>query len=181
MALEIYAESQCVVAESPRWNAEDKALYWVDVTAGEYLRRRDGVPVSAVERVNPQLGKIGALICTGPSRLRLFTAGCRIYDCEFGGTPLLAAELPEHEDRRFNDVLMDDSKTEIERISEVENICNDEYTSTGEYCRTFINRYELVPSDYDHIEGHEEFFSALKLLEKIEAKDNKSLPGAGYG
>lgn len=73
----------------------------------------------------------------------------------------------------INDVLMDDSKTEIERISEVENICNDEYTSTGEYCRTFINRYELVPSDYDHIEGHEEFFSALKLLEKIEAKDNK--------
>ena len=107
MMLSVYAESPCIVAEGPRWNAEDKTLYWVDVTGGKYLRHRDGDPATVFETVDPGLGKIGALACTGPGRLLLFTAECRVWECAFGEKPVLKHELADHAGRRFNDVWID--------------------------------------------------------------------------
>lgn len=102
-----YVDCSCEVGESPRWNAADGCLYWVDIAAGRYFRHRDGDPASAYDSVDPGLGKIGAL-AVGPSgRLRLFTAGCRVWECPFGGAPERVCELAAHEDRRFNDVLTD--------------------------------------------------------------------------
>lgn len=103
----VYAEAPCIVAEGPRWNTADKTLYWVDVTGGKYLRHRDGDPALSVETVDPGLGKIGALACTGPGRLLLFTAECRVWECAFGEAPELRHELPDHAGRRFNDVWID--------------------------------------------------------------------------
>jgi len=103
----IYAESPCVVAEGPRWNAADKTLYWVDVTAGKYLRHRDGDPADAFETVDPNLGKIGALACIGPGKVLLFTAECKVWECDFGAEPQLKCELAGHAGRRFNDVWID--------------------------------------------------------------------------
>lgn len=108
MVPNVYAESPCIVAEGPRWNAADKTLYWVDVTGGKYLRHRDGDPATAVETVDPGLGKVGALACTtGPGKLLLFTAECRVWECAFGERPTLKYELPGHAGRRFNDVWID--------------------------------------------------------------------------
>jgi len=109
--LKLFAKSPCVVAEGPRWNAADNTLYWVDVTGGRYHRLRDGAAPDAFETVDPGLGKIGALACTGPGRVRLFTAGCRVWDCAFGETPVLRYELAGHETRRFNDVWIDADNT----------------------------------------------------------------------
>lgn len=103
----VYAESPCVVAEGPRWNAADKSLYWVDVTAGKYLRHRDGDAADKFEMVDPGLGKIGALACIGPGKLLLFTAECKVWECEFGEKPVLRHELANHAGRRFNDVWVD--------------------------------------------------------------------------
>lgn len=104
---EIYAASPCVVAEGPRWNAADKTLYWVDVTGGMYLRHRDGDPSDKFDRVDPGLGKIGALACLGPGKVRLFTSECQVWDCDFGEKPVLRHTLEGHAGRRFNDVWID--------------------------------------------------------------------------
>ena len=103
----VYAESPCIVAEGPRWNAADQTLYWVDVTGGKYLRHRDGEPSGCFETVDPALGKIGALACIGPGKLLLFTAECQVWECEFGEKPVLRQTLAGHEGRRFNDVWVD--------------------------------------------------------------------------
>ena len=103
----IYAASPCVVAEGPRWNAADKTLYWVDVTGGMYLRHRDGDPADKFDRVDPGLGKIGALACIGPGKVRLFTSDCQVWDCAFGEKPVLRHTLEGHVGRRFNDVWID--------------------------------------------------------------------------
>jgi len=103
----VYAESPCVVAEGPRWNAADRTLYWVDVTGGKYLRHRDGAPASEVETVDPGLGKIGALVCAGAGKLLLFTAECAVWECAFGERPVLRHVLVGHAGRRFNDVWAD--------------------------------------------------------------------------
>lgn len=107
MVPEIYAASPCVVAEGPRWNAADKTLYWVDVTGGMYLRHRDGDPSDKFDRVDPGLGKIGALACLGPGKVRLFTSECQVWDCAFGEKPVLRHTLEGHAGRRFNDVWID--------------------------------------------------------------------------
>ena len=104
---QIYAASPCVVAEGPRWNATDKTLYWVDVTGGMYLRHRDGDPADKFDRVDPGLGKIGALACLGPGKVRLFTSECQVWDCVFGEKPVLRYTLEGHAGRRFNDVWID--------------------------------------------------------------------------
>ena len=104
---QIYAASPCVVAEGPRWNATDKTLYWVDVTGGMYLRHRDGDPADKFDRVDPGLGKIGALACLGPGKVRLFTSECQVWDCAFGEKPVLRHTLEGHAGRRFNDVWID--------------------------------------------------------------------------
>ena len=103
----VYAESPCIVAEGPRWNAADKTLYWVDVTGGMYLRHRDGDPADKFDRVDPGLGKIGALACLGPGKVRLFTSECQVWDCVFGEKPVLRHTLEGHAGRRFNDVWID--------------------------------------------------------------------------
>ena len=103
----VYAESPCIVAEGPRWNAADKTLYWVDVTGGMYLRHRDGDPADKFDRVDPGLGKIGALACLGPGKVRLFTSECQVWDCVFGEKPVLMHTLEGHAGRRFNDVWID--------------------------------------------------------------------------
>ena len=102
--MKVYVESPCVVSECPRWCAEEWTLYWVDVTDGKYLRHRDGAPATEYESVAPGLGKIGALIVRPNGRLWLFTAGCRVWECAFGGTPRLLYALDGYADRRFNDV-----------------------------------------------------------------------------
>lgn len=107
----IYAEVPCVVAEGPRWNAEDQTLYWVDVTGGKYLRHHEGDPVSKVDVVDPGRGMIGALACTGPGRVRLFTSECQVWDCAFGAKPVLRWTLEGHAGRRFNDVWVDAGNT----------------------------------------------------------------------
>lgn len=104
---QIYAASPCVVAEGPRWNVTDKTLYWVDVTGGMYLRHRDGDPADKFDRVDPGLGKIGALACLGPGKVRLFTSECQVWDCVFGEKPVLMHTLEGHAGRRFNDVWID--------------------------------------------------------------------------
>ena len=107
LTLKTYAESPCVVAEGPRWNAADNTLYWVDVTGGKYCRHRDGTAPDQFEMIDPGLGKIGALACIGPGRLLLFTAECKVWECAFGETPVLRHTLAGHEGRRFNDVWID--------------------------------------------------------------------------
>ena len=39
MTVEVLANSACTVAEGPRWNGAERALYWVDTTTGEVLRQ----------------------------------------------------------------------------------------------------------------------------------------------
>ena len=101
------AASPCVVAEGPRWCAADRALYWVDLTGGRYLRWRADAAPEAFDSVDPGLGKIGALQPLGGGRLRLFTARCEVWETDFGGVPVRREVLPGHADRRFNDVWVD--------------------------------------------------------------------------
>lgn len=105
--LDCFAASPCTVAEGPRWRADERTLYWVDLTGGRYLRQRDGAPPTAFESVDPGLGKIGALAPLGGGRLRLFTARCEVWDTAFGGAPVLRWKLPDYEGRRFNDIWVD--------------------------------------------------------------------------
>lgn len=104
--MKVYAKSACVVAEGPRWNDVEKALYWVDVTAGRYLRHFDGDPADRFEEVDPHLGNIGALAFRD-GKLLLFTSGCKVWECAFGEKPVLKYELAGHSERRFNDVWAD--------------------------------------------------------------------------
>lgn len=111
MAPLIYVQAPSVVAEGPRWNAADRTLYWVDVTGGKYLRHRDGDSVDVYEEIDPGLGKIGALACLGPGKVRLFTSECQVWDCDFGEKPILKYTLEGHAGRRFNDVWVDAGNT----------------------------------------------------------------------
>lgn len=111
MAPVIYVQAPSVVAEGPRWNAADRTLYWVDVTGGKYLRHRDGDPADVYEEIDPGLGKIGALACLGPGKVRLFTSECQVWDCDFGEKPVLKYTLEGYAGRRFNDVWVDAGNT----------------------------------------------------------------------
>lgn len=105
MTVELFADSACTVAEGPRWNAGERTLYWVDITAGEVLRQRIDAPVDGFERFAPGLGKIGAAEFALDGRLFLFTERCEVCVSDFGGVPEHKWTLPGHGDTRFNDVL----------------------------------------------------------------------------
>lgn len=102
---QVFAHCPCVVAEGPRWSADERTLYWVDVTAGRCLRLRDGADAEAFESLDPRLGKIGAAIPLGGGKVRLFTERCEVWDMTFGEPPVLRCRLAGHQDRRFNDVI----------------------------------------------------------------------------
>jgi len=107
MKATVCAKCPCVVAESPRYCESDHALYWVDVTAGDVYRLRDGNPPDAFERFSPGLGKIGAVHPLGGGWLWLFTERCEVWETDFGGKPRLRWSLEGHRGRRFNDVWVD--------------------------------------------------------------------------
>ena len=104
MAAELFAAARCLVAEGPRWCAAEKTLYWVDITAGRVLRKRDGTPPDACETFAPGLGKIGAFAFAAGGKLLLFTERCEIHESAFGGGLALKWTLPGHVETRFNDV-----------------------------------------------------------------------------
>ena len=104
MLIEIFAAAQCIVAEGPHWCEAEKALYWVDITAGKILRKKVGTPPDTFETFAPNLGKIGAFAFGEGGSLILFTERCEVYESAFGGKPELKWKLPGHGDTRFNDV-----------------------------------------------------------------------------
>ena len=104
MIPEIFAAAQCLVAEGPHWCAAEKVLYWVDITAGVVLRKKEGTSPDAFERFDPKLGKIGAFAFGDGEKLLLFAERCEIYESVFGGKPELKWTLPGHVETRFNDV-----------------------------------------------------------------------------
>ena len=104
---DLFATSRCLVAEGPRWNAAERALYWVDVTAGHVYVKAEGTEPDAFEMFDPKVGKIGALSFVGRRRLLLFANECKVWDYELGGTPKLLHALPDHGATRFNDVFTD--------------------------------------------------------------------------
>jgi len=104
--MKVYAASRCIVAEGPRWNDAERALYWVDVTGGKYYRHFDGVPADRFEEASPDIGFIGALAFSERGVL-LFASDCKVWECAFGERPVLKYELPGYAGRRFNDVWAD--------------------------------------------------------------------------
>ena len=104
MVIELFAAAHCLVAEGPRWCAAENALYWVDITSGAVLRKKEGTPPDAFETFNPKLGKIGAFAFGDGEKLLLFTERCEVYESAFGGKPELKWTLPGHAETRFNDV-----------------------------------------------------------------------------
>lgn len=105
MTVELFSNSACTVAEGPRWNVAERALYWVDIASGEVLRQRFDAAADGFERFAPGLGKIGAVEFAPNGRLLLFTERCEVYVSDFGGDPELRWTLPGHGDTRFNDVI----------------------------------------------------------------------------
>ena len=105
MTVELFSNSACTVAEGPRWNVAERALYWVDIASGEVLRQRFDAAADGFERFAPGLGKIGAVEFAPNGRLLLFTERCEVYVSDFGGDPELRWTLPGHGNTRFNDVL----------------------------------------------------------------------------
>ena len=105
MTVELFSNSACTVAEGPRWNVAERALYWVDIASGEVLRQRFDAAVDGFDRFAPGLGKIGAVEFAPNGRLFLFTERCEVYISDFGGVPERKWTLPGHGDTRFNDVL----------------------------------------------------------------------------
>ena len=105
MTVELFSNSACTVAEGPRWNVAERALYWVDIASGEVLRQRFDAAADGFERFAPGLGKIGAVEFAPNGRLLLFTERCEVYISDFGGVPERKWTLPGHGDTRFNDVL----------------------------------------------------------------------------
>ena len=105
MTIELFSDSKCTVAEGPRWNGAERALYWVDITEGAVLRQRVDEAAHGFGRFAPGLGKIGAVEFAPDGRLLLFTERCEVYVSDFGGDPELRWTLPGHGDTRFNDVL----------------------------------------------------------------------------
>ena len=105
MAVELFSNSACTVAEGPRWNRAERTLYWVDITEGAVLRQAEGASADGFERFAPGLGKIGAVEFSSDGRLLLFTERCEVYVSDFGGVPELKWTLPGHGDTRFNDVV----------------------------------------------------------------------------
>lgn len=103
---ELFASCRCEVAEGPRWNEADRRLYWVDIPLGTVYRKETDTPPDVYESFSPGIGKIGAIVFY-EGELLLFAANCRIYHCPFGGKAELFAELPGHQDTRFNDVFDD--------------------------------------------------------------------------
>jgi len=104
MDIELFAAAHCLVAEGPRWCADEDSLYWVDITSGVILRKKAGTPPDAFESFDPKLGKIGAFAFGDGGRLLLFTERCEVYETAFGGRPVLKWTLPGHMNTRFNDV-----------------------------------------------------------------------------
>ena len=105
MTVGLFSDSKCTVAEGPRWNVAERALYWVDIASGEVLRQRFDAAADGFERFAPGLGKIGAVEFAPNGRLLLFTERCEVYVSDFGGVPERKWTLPGHEDTRFNDVI----------------------------------------------------------------------------
>lgn len=105
--VDLFAASECLVAEGPRWNAEERSLYWVDVTSGHVYAKAVDAGSDAFEKFEPGVGKIGAISFAGRRKVLLFANECKVWEYELGGKPVLRHALPGHGNTRFNDVFTD--------------------------------------------------------------------------
>lgn len=103
--MRVFAASSCLVAEGPRWRAEEDRLYWVDLTGGTVFRKQPGIDPGEFETFAPNLGKIGSVAFAADGRLLLFAAQCKVYLAAFGGAVSSGWTLPGHTATRFNDVI----------------------------------------------------------------------------
>ncbi|MBN6054905.1 SMP-30/gluconolactonase/LRE family protein, partial [Nonomuraea sp. RK-328] len=101
----VAADSRCVVAERPVWDARTASLYWVDCLRGEVHRRRDPAPGEVVWRSG---STAGAAVLREDGGLAVAAGGSVVFLDEEGTQDRPPIEVDQmSEGSRFNDAVCD--------------------------------------------------------------------------
>jgi D-xylonolactonase len=100
------ADTRCEVGEGPLWHPDERAVYWVDIVAGQLFRFDPAA--GGHELVYESPGEaIGGFTLQADGALLLFQSRGAIHRLQSGRVETVVPEIPEERDGRFNDVIAD--------------------------------------------------------------------------
>ncbi len=108
---DLFADSDCGIAENPLWNQSEQMLYWKGFKPDQsnmIFRKSMNTASDRFEAFQLPVGLIGGFAFAGDGGLLIFAQAGKIWHWQPGNPPVMVAKLPEADDKTyFNDLIAD--------------------------------------------------------------------------